>query len=516
MFDARNGFFHFVFANPDDDFYTPSFLKLKRIPFLRYQIRMANPKFRFVYLFREKEINEKGEYFLEYFGEKSRNAIVQENTVKTGFLDSIREKFFGTEKAPELEETEFSDDYLILHEAVTQKQTEEKFSRILNLMLTDTNVCAAMPVSLFYDIMKENAQELRSKLAKLRKQNRNHAVILFSDADCGENDTFFIDPYYQFPSGNLRKPDVQNVFQERELFPEADKILDTRSGMPLCLFYEQLQESLGERMQVWTAANYDCLYPAVFSFLVRNTPPEAYHEIPDAAVLAKNICCWYQQPITRDSYYQIPLKNETYEIWKVLQLLDDRAVCRNIADMQVSAEQNQTVTLFRNQNDTILILMQQYRELLRKLPEAEEILSKQEQKKLLFMISDFEKPGFAHRINVRRPAWLDFQEYENEYAEYLRYLADRKEVNPWDCGGIRLLYVLFAVCYADALESKDFNHLRCQNLVQTGADVLKYFKAYAAEQPDDHKSAAQKTARQEELFRSGSASAITQESYRLL
>ncbi len=518
MFDAKNGFFHFVFANQNDDFYTSSFLKLKFIPFLRYQIRLAGRYYRYVYLFREKELHESGEYYLEYIGEHARSASAQEVTpLRNSLFDSLKEMFtskknIGTEQA-DISEEEINN-YVIFSEKIRKQQIREKLLHILNMMLHESNVLTVLPAELFYELMQEDASNLKTMLIELKRQRRANAMILFADANADMTMKYLIDPYYRYPRKKLNRPDERNIFTNKTLFPEFDEILNDAEPTSLCLFFEEMQNRFQDRMQVWTAVSYDCLYQAVFSFLLRKTEPEQFADNTDAQKITDVIWNWYHQPLMHDRYPDLPLENQKYEIREVLHLLESPEIRQKIIQTEIPTFKNTSpsVTLFRIEQETILPLLKQYHALLQKFPETQDIISQDEYESLLYMIADFEKPGFAQGNNVRSPIWYYFEDYQKDYEEYMHYLEQCKEPVGWDMGGIRLLYVLFALCYEDA-HGTDMNHLRCQDLIYIGRYVLKNFKDSARDFPDDRQKASYQTSRQEELFRTGTKKEMSDYSY---
>ncbi|MCD7959309.1 MAG: hypothetical protein LUF89_07465 [Ruminococcus sp.] len=53
MFRAADGFFHFVFANIDDVYYTPDYLRIRFLPYLRMKLFQAG--YCYVYILDEEQ-----------------------------------------------------------------------------------------------------------------------------------------------------------------------------------------------------------------------------------------------------------------------------------------------------------------------------------------------------------------------------------------------------------------------------------------------------------------------------
>ena len=85
MFDAADGFFHLLFANYDDDYYTPGYIRMHFLAHLRWQMYSAG--FRNVFLFFPSEKSSAEDYQMQWVGSQSYGLLMNEQ--KKGFFSSI-------------------------------------------------------------------------------------------------------------------------------------------------------------------------------------------------------------------------------------------------------------------------------------------------------------------------------------------------------------------------------------------------------------------------------------------
>lgn len=216
-FDAKEGMFHFLFAE-EDDYYLNSLVRLNLRRFLYYSLKKKN--YKGIYFFRQrngvKGLLGKKEEIAAYCMDETSGELYLEGTGQYfGYSSVKREK----EKA--------GNEMLYSYRG----KREDAAARILNRVDREEPCAFVMHVSLMNTLLSIDgfAERLRKKAAG----NCRKSILLLTASDSAE------DSFETLCEIGRKVP---------ELFPEIEETVSSRERLS---FYRHLKLNYGDRMQVW-------------------------------------------------------------------------------------------------------------------------------------------------------------------------------------------------------------------------------------------------------------------------
>ena len=273
------GFFHFVFANINDEYYTPSLIRMNFYTYLWY--RLTKDKYKSFAIL--KKISVGSGYLMELTGmnEEQFGGFKKKNKLFKGFFSSKQE-----------EDVQSPYDTSVFRRVIRIKTNEEMLQltdSIINLMQEGNNIALAMEIDDFCLYCSD--EKKRKLLGALRKNNRSNAVILYSGVDAAENDPYFI-----------RNSTSPSVFFDKQIFPEIERAFnpgDTERIRKLVFTYEVLKSALGDNMHVWNRFTQERLIQVIRYVSLRS---DSYAKMVSPDLIAAIIRIWYGNQSFQEKY----------------------------------------------------------------------------------------------------------------------------------------------------------------------------------------------------------------------
>ena len=509
MFLAADGFVHLVIANPDDSYYTPNLIRMKFLPYLRWQLYCAEPAFRNVFLLWDTPKGSDHDYQMQWIGGQS--LIAMEPEQRRGFLGNL----FGRR-----EETDTKRDAAVGQEFLDEDQLPERLSVLLNVMRQKNSTALAMPGELLGRIASQSP-EIQRQLADLVGHNRSNVLILTLPPRAAA-----VDPLFRLPErekGGRGTGLPAGVLLQPYLFPELLRKMrgaDTYRVMR----YELLRSAVGGRLSCWNAVSYEDVRAAVRYAYYRN--PE-WENCGKTDLFAAILWAWHSRIRFRDRFASLGCRDNPRRMLDVMvQNLEDPAFRLRLSEIvqeELLTEPGQLLSQFAEDTEPVVIqrtesgqdfvsALTQYRAVLRG---HEKLLSEDELSTLLEITEEFQAPDYLHVDNMNEPAYCEFR--KPECQKILRNLFDslkkKQEWNNWDQGIMYILYVLFEMCRDDAERTSgtDDQHLPFLKAVQmiiTGknaqekdAALIRYYMRKSEEAPFEGAEAAKLTQKSVSVLR---------------
>lgn len=467
MFRADDGFFHFVFANQDDDYYMSAYIKMQFQPYLRYQI--LNQGYRYIY-FLGTEQKKDNEYWLRCVGGVSRDALESEQ--KKGFLASFMKR---DTTADELTNRDYNIDEF---ELSNYEAFRTSFLKILDLMKRKNNVALVLPVGLFA-LFNEDT-EIIEKISPLTRKNRDNILVLTTSVEAAQNDIYFKNKKYIFPK---KKEEIGNtgIFYNKRIFAEILECFDSDASTTtrIVCTYDVLKDKYGDRMQVWNDMAYETVRTAVRYYFLHDMPFESFGKAEDYANV---VWLWYNDWTFRDRFCHIKFSPNPRRSMRVviddlrryeLQQEIESIIAENSGEFQQhlqKADCTEPIYIVRADSGIVSLLRR-----FRMLDRRHEVLSEEECAELLEIIDFFNKPFYISCHNKGDLMYTHFSE-RNELKKFFDYLANQNEWNCWDCCMVRILFVLFQLCGDEALQTVEEDRFNSLNLTKLdkGMEALKH------------------------------------------
>lgn len=503
MFLAADGFVHLVIANPDDSYYTPNLIRMKFLPYLRWQIYSAEPAFRNIFLLWDTPKGSDRDYQMQWIGGQSLAAMEPE---PHGFLAHL----FGHHA-----DADTKRDAEIGQEFLNEDQLAERLSTLLSVMRQRNSTALAMPGELLGKIAAQNP-EIQRQLADLVGHNRSNVLILAVPPRAAA-----VDPLFRLPElekGGKGTGLPAGMLLQQYLFPELLRKMrgaDTYRVMR----YELLRSAVGKRLYCWNTVPYEAVRAAVRYAYFRN--PE-WENCGKADLYAAILWAWHSRIRFRDRFSSLGCRDNPRRMLDVMvQNLEDPAFRLRLSEIvqeELLTEPGQLLSQYADDTEPVVMqraesgqdfvsTLTQYRAVLRG---HEKLLSEDELNTLLEITEEFQAPDYLHADNMNAPAYCEFR--KPECQKILRNLFDslkkKQEWNNWDQGIMYILYVLFAMCRDDAERTSgtDDQHLPFLKAVQaiiTGknttaaqekdATLIRYYMRKSEEAPFEGAEAAKLT-----------------------
>ena len=493
MFDAADGFFHLLFANYDDDYYTPGYIRMHFLAHLRWQMYSAG--FRNVFLFFPSEKSSAEDYQMQWVGSQSYGLLMNEQ--KKGFFSSIFKN-----KA----ESSTLTDCAVDREVLPEEKLAERLSAVLSAMKGSTAV--AMPAALLEKLVQQNPSLIQQLAGQTHR--RGSVMILTMQPKAAETDAMFRVPSAEIGGANSALP--PGFLCRPELFPEIASALGGQSSYRIDR-YAAIQRALGSRMVCWNSLSYADVQAAARYAYIRH--PEQ-QDCGRADVAAAVLWAWHTDPHFRDKHFQLGCRENPLRKRSVLiENLSDPAFRMRLAEtvqQEMLTDPAQFVTQFAEAPplcirraetaQDIVSILTQYRALLRG---HEDLLEAGELTAITDMTEEFRAPDFLHVKNTSEPTFCKFRNAESRkpFSELFDSLRRKNEWNHWDSGIMYLLFVLFTMCREDAKAAPgtDDYHLTCDKTFLKAAEAVRFCMKKSAEAPFEAEEAVRFTQKTAEVFR---------------
>lgn len=479
LFSASEGLFHFVFADQQGEFITPSLLKLKFIPYLQQQLIASN--FQYIYIIRHgQDLDES--YIMQSLGYKSISFDVKKE--KNFFCNFFnRNKLFSKKDV-----NSDSQSFGVIKDEITANEMKNRLFQILEFMQNQREVSLAIP---FYLINKlRDDEKLHLLLKKLVKNNHGNVIVLFGSLYKDENDDFF-------RRKSLENRDLydMSIFFDMEIFPEIESAFSVNKQINRVPYYRLLSETLGKRIQVWNSFSYEEISAAIrYKFIHSNDIPFEKALLIDK--YSEFLCMWYNDSSFNDIYYNLTINdNPKRSVIDLVNNLDSPEFRERIEEIisdnfiyNESDFSEKCIIADNSEDKSFVNFLMEYRNILRS---SENLLEDLDIKKLLEITEFFREPALIYYKNLCPPTYKKFIENENKkfFKDLFKFLKNEQRCeggwNSWDKSAAYIIYVLICYCYDDALKDydEDMYHINVSEAFNKSISVLKYIKLQSKKSP---------------------------------
>ena len=207
--------FHFVFANPEDDYYTSSLMKLTQEGFLWREL--VRKKYHSVIIAEKGILSDSYRLLLTGISSAEFYPSQKQKKKKKLFVFRNREN--------EIQEPDSRKEMLEIY----RDNIMNVIDRLLDMMNgTGRKIALALPIGLlqkYYD----SDDERKKYLKKLAKKNNENIIIAVSTVFAEDNDLFFTHP--EWTRGQTEKT-TDSVFMEKDICPELYKAVSPGNDKP--------------------------------------------------------------------------------------------------------------------------------------------------------------------------------------------------------------------------------------------------------------------------------------------
>ena len=500
MFDADNGFFHLVFANPDDDYYVSPGIRTNFSSFLR--LKLLDDGFRSLCFIEKTHYDAQHEYRMVLSGGMTKEILEEapEKKKKLGWLLG-KEDPHAADDVPDFGRTT-----VIEVDPATLCRNLENLLVKMGRQRSFAIVCS---FGTFSDCCKNRESNVFKELVARQKSPNHNIMILTGSANAKDHQKYF---------RRLANPDLDSpsIFRSEELFPNIRSYIKskTKDGLPnlpkYIHTYSFLRDAFGERMHLFNRPDYDTLCFVVRYLTLRSQegfPTEYLSEVYAAVAYV-----WLTNERFRNRYpHLLPSDNPFYEISVVEHDVFSRRFfedanrivkeegLENRGDsarefVEYWGEDEAPVPILydaasrKNSLPEIYDCMVSYR---RNLKNHEDVLSPAEWQWLDRIGEYYEKPSYSL---YEGQATLPHERFEDRYAQQtiqdLFNSLKKQTWNAWDEMAMRLLFVLFKRCYEHAREiTEDFTN-ECGRLeFEKCFEIIRTCLRYSQKFPNETVSA---------------------------
>lgn len=464
MFDKGKGFFHFVFANQDDDYYTAAYVKMKFGSYMKYEL--INSGFRYIFFFGKDK-----SYWFEC-NDIARERLESDNPSK-GFFGFLKNK--GSKKN---DETDNISNWK--HFNINDFEVKQYLINVFELMIQNTDAVVVMPINLFVYIKEYD--DLMEKLIQLKNKSKHNIFVITSSVKASENDKYFRNTEYEFGYEGTNINNNSEIFYDKKLFPELVKRLNASTKVPKLIFLYDImneKECFKWRIHIWNELSYDQILTAVRYTIMRHTPKSAKCIIPPESYAAI-IYAWYGSESFREEYSYLDFPENKYRCLKEITEMVYRSLSTNARSIEIEKIINQMGTNniqdFIDRIDSkspnmiadskqgepaILKLLIRYKKILKGhkkcLWEKDRYQWEEKLCDVNDMIYIFSKPFFQSSENKGPLPHELFNESRNSsknstfFKELFDMLEEKEKWNSWDEMIAYLLYLLFKICHDEGM-----------------------------------------------------------------
>ena len=458
MFDANAGFFNLVFANIEDDYYTPSYIKTDFWSYLRLQL--IEDGFRYLCFVNKTPFGHQREYRLTLAGGLDIS-MLQQASAHRGFFDNLFMR--GNNRNDVWDTQERSRKSCV---EVNPNTLREYMSNILSKMSEQRGIAVLCPLDIF-SVCCEDEGILKALIERQKKPNQN-IMILTGSVNAAENDVYFRSLAVQDTFDNT------SVFRNGKLFPNIEKYINSRRDKltKLVFTYELLKEAFGKRMYVLNDLSFEKLCLAVKYAVMRNNWVSLRHS-PDC--YAAVIYAWYENERFRQRYEYLNLPENPLRETKIVTDaivqgsffdLANRVLQSELEDIN-NDEAQDIADFWRSDYKGVPIVydlsaknerVPAVRDCLiafrRQLRGHEDILKEEEWRDIEMMVQYFGRPSYSLYEGQSVLPHERCVDYKGQIDKL--YHSLKKEVwNSWDDSAMKLLFVMFKRCYEYTRETEE-------------------------------------------------------------
>lgn len=505
MFKASSGFFHFLFADQDDEYISSSYLMLDFHTYLLADVLMSG--FKTVFMFGQDDLDK---CWIECTGgissERLRNLLTVDNE-KKGLFSRLFSNADKKEKFRDLGEDGVYRKRGFISD--TGNELEKFMSIAIDYMIERDNTAVILPLQLFTRVT--SVQPLYGRLAAMRKKNQNNIVIILGDLSSGNNDSFFF-------SGELKCPHGSNqkcvFFESADLFPELKHMITGNTASYVKL-YEVMKDTLRDRMQVWNNLSMEKLSISVRYRMMRSVSDNILSANVSPDLLAGVEYLWYNNPDFRAKYTGM-IEFPENRLRRVKIAADHAVREMNMLNSAIIAPEDvyDSIELFSkwltpapsghiirdkgNNSTAELAIISLMRSFKTAVSAHEGIIDPERMAQIDKYISFFDEPGYrSNTLWQELPhELLDLSEmgYKLNLDTFIRGLSNKEEWNSWDEGIAHLLMLLFDTCWETADKPKNIDPMNQVGMAKfkklagtNGIDgLIGYFrKCSAADMPPE-------------------------------
>lgn len=494
MYDADAGFFHLTFANPDDDYFTETYLKMSCASFLR--LSLIEEGYRYLCFIEKTPFGSKHDYRVTMAGGMDRSMLDQ--PVKESKFLKVGRLFGGADRSKDQNAFEKKSSVNV-HGNTLRKY----LFNILNHMSRKKYIAVICPVDIFAECC-ENEDLLKAFI--LRQKSPNHNImILTSTVDAADNDKYFEGLAVQDPPG------TQSIFSETGLFPNIEKMNRRSSKLPKLVFtYSYLKEVFKGRMELLNELSYENIklivrYTVLHNFNLNLEYPSEYY----AAV----VFAWYENEVFRSRYEFLNLPDNPFFASKPVRYAVSHQGFYDAADRVIGEELDRQEGLdadalaeFWQLYDQRINIVYDSSELPDRCPEIyncliqlrkslkgrDYVLEDSDYADIDMMISYFGRPSYSlYGSAVKLPhEWI--KDYRSQINEL--FISLKKDVwNSWDENAARLMFVIFTRCYEHTKETEETTEDRDNYLGELEfkkcMEAIDYCRQNSVSRPNDRVSA---------------------------
>ena len=466
MFDAKIGMFHLVFANPDDDYYTSTYIRTDFQSFLK--LNLVNDGFRYLcFIGKPSAIGCKSDYQMIMTGGLT-DVLLKEEPEKKGFLHIFGAKGGKKSKSEAVKELAYDSKTVV---DADKNMLCRYFINLLDRMGEQTGYAVVCPFDIFSACCEQSNDLVDRLIARQKKPNQN-IIILTGSVNAADHDALFSKLALSDQEAN------DSVFQNENLFPNIKNYIKSkknRDGFPilpkLIITYDFLKNAFGERMHVLNGLSYESVCSMVRYTLIRR------REIPairyPSECYAALIYAWYANEKFREKYADLQLPDNPFRAMSVIAkeinkdrffekaktVLEKEGVrvsrsgAQELADYwRVDSRETAILydtTMMNDRLPEIYSYIQNYR---RKLKKHEEILTAAELRELDEMERFFRQPSYSLFEGQFILPHERCGRYQKNFSELYNSLK-KEDWNSWDETAMRLVFVMFRRCYEHAQET---------------------------------------------------------------
>lgn len=494
---SDTGFFHFVFANFDDKFYTDNLLCLNFDAYLWYMLKKDGFN-SIVRLY-----NNGSDYTIEYTGINLENYVIPK---KKGIFD----KLFGKQDtAPNnpFDSTVQRNRY----ERLLLSDVKVRFGNLLELLLQSnqqSKTAIVMKIEVFHELCAD--EKNKRQFISLNKSGKRNCTILLSGTDASYCDRFFV-----------KTAGEKGLFFDPDLFPDIEHAF-YKSDTKLVFTYDVLNSALKSRMHLMNKLTEYELRNMVRYESIRSTFSE---RMVSSELIVALMRIWYgnnafRKKYTEDSpFTSIPnIRRMRLDLAKVINSLKLYLWIGEVVQGEGTSDpgrlyQKWTINdryayigYFTDRHIYPVII--ELAEKLKNLIVTHQYRYRDNKfERLSYLIARFQEPSFQSVYLKAELPHLLFEDSgcSGTVRNLLYGLSEKREWNSWDDVSVEMLYVLFDLClsHAESPCDRDFYNEVGRSQVTKGIEILKYYMQQSVDAPFAVENAVAESTEYERILRSG-------------
>lgn len=516
MFSSTTDLFHFIFADTSDDYYTSSLVKIDFDAYLWFRLMQEE----YTCIVNVKKLEFCSDYELEVTGLQWSVKNKQESDEKK--QSKFKKWLMGNQGKEENVEEYLS---VVQDSSVRRSRRDKKnwnemqtvLYAIVDFMRNNSKIALVMTLHDFNRFCEDKNN--REVLMSIKNNNHYNIIVLLADVDASESDKYFVKTdskrgvqgFEGFKSV-IYDYDMPNVKRE-ELFPEIKKAFrpELKNQEKLVFTYDVLKKALGNRMHIWNDFSYEKVLDIVkYRFVRENTLMELC--TPEFCSYA--IYLWYNnlgfrekypasflEKNKRHSFRELAFSIEPFGIRKWIECIIEGEQTDDVSELKKNGWSEGTKELnigyFSDEYQPLMIvkLMKKYKEII----EKNSYNLGDNKDKLIMMINQFQRPGFASRYNEQLLPHQLFEKYYEceDYCQMIEKLfklrLESSKWNGWDESCVEIIFLLFDICreYAEMKCDEDMSNEIGRIQIEQGFQLLEFGMQQAKDKYYDNEGASE-------------------------